>query len=179
MSAANPFSLSIPDADLDLLRRKLELARFPDELDDAGWDYGVPLPHIKRLVDHWLHRFDWRSVEAHLNQLPMFTQDIEVQGFSSLSVHYVHKRSNVPNAIPLLFVHGCEPFTLLSLPLLFLAIPLGPGSFLEVRKILPLLTAPSPGHPSFHVIAPSLPGFAFSEAPHKPGFAGYQYAEVC
>ena len=54
----------------------------------------------------------------------------------------------------------------------------GPGSFLEVRKILPLLVEAAPEHPSFHVVAPSLPGFGFSEAPRKPGFAGPQYAEV-
>ena len=55
---------------------------------------------------------------------------------------------------------------------------IGPGHFLEVEKMLPLLTASSPDHPSFHVVAPSLPGFGFSEAPKKPGFAGPQFAEV-
>lgn len=55
----------------------------------------------------------------------------------------------------------------------------GPGSFLEVRKILPLLTAVSPEQPSFNVVAMSLPGFAFSEGPKKKGFAAAQYAEVC
>lgn len=55
---------------------------------------------------------------------------------------------------------------------------IGPGSFLEVRKLLPLLTQASPEHPSFHVVAISLPGYGFSEAPRKPGFAGAQYAEV-
>jgi pimeloyl-ACP methyl ester carboxylesterase len=55
----------------------------------------------------------------------------------------------------------------------------GPGHFLEVEKILPLLTAASPEHPSFHVVAPSLPGYGFSEAPSKPGFGLSQYAEVC
>lgn len=54
----------------------------------------------------------------------------------------------------------------------------GPGDFLEVRKILPLLTANTGDHPSFHVVAPSLPGFGFSEGAKKPGFAGRQYAEV-
>ncbi len=44
--------------------------------------------------------------------------------------------------------------------------------------MLPLLTASSPEHPSFHVVALSLPGYGFSEAPKKPGFKGPQYAEV-
>jgi pimeloyl-ACP methyl ester carboxylesterase len=54
----------------------------------------------------------------------------------------------------------------------------GPGHFLEVEKMLPLLTAPSAEHPSFHVVAPSLPGFGFSEYTTKTGFGLAEYAEV-
>ncbi|RPD73938.1 alpha/beta-hydrolase [Lentinus tigrinus ALCF2SS1-7] len=155
-----PFKLAIPQADLDLLRQKLRLVRFPDELDGAGWDYGVPLGDVKRLAAHWKDMFDWRKAEAKINELPMFTRDIEVEGFGTLNVHYVHQKSEVKNAIPLLFVHGW------------------PGDFLEVRKVLSLLTGKSPDHPSFHVVAPSLPGFGFSSAINKPGFKGPQYAEL-
>ncbi|KAI0794065.1 alpha/beta-hydrolase [Fomes fomentarius] len=155
-----PFTLAIADEDLNFLQEKLKLCRLPDEVDDAGWDYGVPLADICRLVSRWKDGFDWRATEAELNQLPMFIREIDVDGFGTLDIHYVHRKSAAKNAIPLLFVHGW------------------PGSFLEVRKILPLLTSVSPEHPSFHVVAPSLPGFAFSGAPHKPGFAGSQYAEV-
>ncbi|KAI1794412.1 epoxide hydrolase [Ganoderma leucocontextum] len=155
-----PFNLAIPDADIEHLQRALELARFPDELDGAGWDYGAPLADVKRLVAHWKSGFDWRKAEVEINKLPMSTRDIEVDGFGTLNVHYVHQVSDVKGAIPLLFVHGW------------------PGHFLEVRKMLPLLTAGGEDHPSFHVVAPSLPGFGFSEAPHKPGFKGPQYAEL-
>jgi hypothetical protein len=54
----------------------------------------------------------------------------------------------------------------------------GPGHFLEVEKILPLLTSSSAEHPSFHVVAPSLPGYGFSEYPSKAGFGLREYAEV-
>ncbi|RPD56179.1 alpha/beta-hydrolase [Lentinus tigrinus ALCF2SS1-6] len=155
-----PYSISIPDSELNLLKKKLELSRFPDELEGAGWDYGVPLPHVKRLAEYWKDGFDWRKSEAALNRLPMYTRDIDVEGFGTLNIHYVHQKSDVANAIPLLFVHGW------------------PGSFIEVRKLLPLLTAGGSDHPSFHVVAPSLPGFGFSQAPSKPGFKGPQYAEV-
>ncbi|PIL25386.1 hypothetical protein GSI_13276 [Ganoderma sinense ZZ0214-1] len=158
--APRPFKLAVPDADLDVLHQKLELARFPDELEGAGWEYGTPLADMKRLTEHWKNGFNWRKTEAEINKLPMFTRDIEVEGFGTLNVHFVHQVSDVRNAIPLLFVHGWL------------------GSFLEVRKILPMLTAGGEDHPSFHVVAPSLPGFAFSEAPHKPGFRGPQYAEL-
>lgn len=50
---------------------------------------------------------------------------------------------------------------------------------MEVSKLLPLLTEVDPHKPSFHVVAFSLPGFGFSEAPQKKGFAVSQYAEVC
>ncbi|KAL1950145.1 hypothetical protein VTO73DRAFT_5268 [Trametes versicolor] len=159
-TSEKPFTLSVPEADLELLRKKLELVRLPDELDGANWDYGAPLADIKRLVTHWKDSYDWRKSEAEINKLPMFTRDIEVDGHGSLNIHYIHQKSEVKNAIPLLFVHGW------------------PGDFLEVRKMLPLLTAKSEGNPSFHVVALSLPGFGFSEAPKKPGFAGAQYAEV-
>ncbi|CAL1713454.1 unnamed protein product [Somion occarium] len=155
-----PFALAIPDADLDILHKKLEVTRLPDELEDARWDYGVPLDDIKRLVARWKDGFDWRASEAAINAIPQFTRDIDVEGHDTLNIHYIHQRSALDNAIPLLFVHGW------------------PGHFMEVSKLLPLLTAVSPDHPSFHVVAISLPGFGFSEAPKKKGFAITQHAEV-
>ena len=68
----------------------------------------VPLADVKRLVAHWKDGFDWRKAEAEINELPMFTRDIEVDGFGTLNVHYVHQVSEVKDAIPLLFVHGCK-----------------------------------------------------------------------
>ncbi|KIJ64436.1 hypothetical protein HYDPIDRAFT_132296 [Hydnomerulius pinastri MD-312] len=155
------FSIAVPQDKIEILQRKLALAELPDELDDAGWKYGAPIADIKRLMERWKNGYDWRRYETELNnELPMFTRDIEVNGCGSLNIHYVHKKSEVHNAVPLLFVHGW------------------PGSFYEVRKLLPLLTAESPEHPSFHVVALSLPGFGFSEAPKKQGFSSAQYAEV-
>ncbi|KAI9061986.1 alpha/beta-hydrolase [Trametes sanguinea] len=159
-STEQPFTLSIADDDIDLLHKKLNLTRFPNELENAGWDYGAPLADVKRLVDHWRWTFDWRKAESGINTLPMFTRDIAVEGFGAVNIHYVHQKSEAERAIPLLFVHGW------------------PGHFLEVRKMLPLLTERSDEHPSFHVVALSLPGAGFSEAPKKPGFTGRQYTEV-
>lgn len=103
-----PFKLSIPESDLELLRNKLALTRFPDEIEGANWDYGVPLADIKRLVSRWKDGYDWRKYEATINEIPQFTRDIEVDGFGPINVHYVHQRSTLENAIPLLFMHGCE-----------------------------------------------------------------------
>ncbi|KAK7689868.1 hypothetical protein QCA50_006507 [Cerrena zonata] len=155
-----PFTLSVADKDLDFLKQKLDLVRFPDELENATWDYGAPLEDVKRLVGKWKDGFDWRASEATINTLPQFTRDIEIEGFGTLNIHYVHQKSQLENAIPLLFVHGW------------------PGHFVEVSKLLPLLTTTSADGPSFHVVTFSLPGFGFSEAPKKPGFAMNQYSEV-
>lgn len=165
MSAENPFNISVSDDALTRLQAKLDASTFPDELENVGWTYGVPLADIRRLVARWKQGFDWKQIEKALNdELPQFTTNIEVDGFQTLNVHFVHKKSEAANAIPLLFVHGC---THLYLPSRYLARSraafIGPGSFIEVRKVLPLLVANTPEHPSFNVVAVSLPGFTFSE----------------
>ncbi|KAJ2924887.1 hypothetical protein H1R20_g12195, partial [Candolleomyces eurysporus] len=166
LSSEKPFQISISSFDLTLLRQKLELVRLAHEVDNAGWDYGVPLSEIKRLTAYWKDTFlpKWHEHEAKLNEDlgPQFTRDIEVDGgFGKINVHYVHRKSAVVDAVPLLFVHGW------------------PGSVLEVKKILPLLVEESPDYPSFHVVAISLPGYGFSEAPQRKGFEAVQLAEVC
>jgi len=104
-----PFRINVPDSKLELLAKKLELAELPDELEEAGWAYGVPLTDIQRLVARWKSGYDWRKHETAFNEeLPQYQVSIEVEGFGSLTIHYVHKRSRVQKAIPLLFVHGCE-----------------------------------------------------------------------
>ncbi|KAK1227129.1 hypothetical protein PQX77_009869 [Marasmius sp. AFHP31] len=158
---ATPFNISIPDSEIAFLKQKLELTRLPDELDGAGWDYGAPLADIKRLVARWKDGYDWRKYEKELNdELPQFTRDIEIDGHGMLNIHYIHKKSEAKGAIPLLFVHGW------------------PGSFIEVRRILPLLTAVEDDKPSFDVVALSLPGYGFSEATKKRGFDLTKYAET-
>lgn len=103
-----PFQIAIPDSSLSFLQQKLALSTFPDELDEAGWDYGVPLADIRRLVARWKEGYDWRKHEAQLNaELPQFTRDIEVEGHGTLNIHYIHGKSEVSDAVPLLFVHGC------------------------------------------------------------------------
>ncbi|KAI9778331.1 MAG: hypothetical protein M1839_008118 [Geoglossum umbratile] len=156
-----PFTISIPDTALSALQQKLSCATFPDELDSAAWDYGAPLEDIERLTKYWKEGFDWRKQEALLNCMPQFITSIPIDGFETLDIHFVHQKSEVNAAIPLLFVHGW------------------PGSFIEVSKLLPLLTKGTPNSPAFHVVAPSLPNFGFSQGSKKRGFGPHQYAEAC
>ncbi|KAF3768088.1 alpha/beta-hydrolase [Cryphonectria parasitica EP155] len=165
MSAVKPFQISVPDSELEKLKTKLSQASFPQDVEFSdSWDFGVPLKDIKRLASYWQNAFDWRAAEARLNaELPQFTTTIVIDdNFGDIELHFVHQRSDRPDSIPLLFCHGW------------------PGSFLEVSKILPLLVKPSSAdQPSFHVVAPSLPNYGFSEKITRPGFGPAQYAHVC
>jgi pimeloyl-ACP methyl ester carboxylesterase len=162
-SQPEPYTISVSDSTIEKLKRKLSDADYPDELDTADqWPYGSPLSDVKRLANHWENKFDWRKVESKLNELPNFRKPVNVEGFGPIDIHFVHKKSSNPNAIPLLFSHGW------------------PGSFVEVTKLLPLLEAgEKEGKPAFHIVAPSLPNFGFSQKILKPGFALSQYAETC
>lgn len=162
MADIHPYTISISDSQLDDLKQRLSLAKFPDELDGAEWDLGAPLQDVKRLTKYWKDSFDWKKAEGDLNKFPQFTTSIEVDGFAPLTIHFLHQKSNVQNAIPLLFVHGW------------------PGSFMEVIKVIDQLAGgDGKDTPSFHVVAISLPNFGFSSGPKKRGFALEHYAESC
>jgi pimeloyl-ACP methyl ester carboxylesterase len=114
---------------------------------------GTPLIEVKRLTEVWKNDFDWRKAEAKINVLPHYITDIDVEGFGSLNIHFLHSKSSIKTAIPLLFVHGW------------------PGGFWEANKILPLLTTDGDGSaPSFDVVVPSLPGYGFSDGCKQKGF---------
>ena len=155
-----PYTIAVPDQRLEQLRERLSIASFPDELDEAGWQYGAPLADVKRLTSYWQNNFNWREQEAKLNELPNFHTNVAVDGVGELDIHFLHQKSEVKNAIPLLFVHGW------------------PGSFIEVTKILPLLTKRDGASPSFHIVAPSLPNFGFSQGVKQKGFGLAQYAQT-
>ncbi|KAH9898954.1 alpha/beta-hydrolase [Xylariomycetidae sp. FL2044] len=161
MADIKPYTIKVDDARLEDLKLRLSLAKFPDELDEAGWDMGAPLADVKRLTRYWKDTYDWRKAERELNQMPHFVTDVQCEGFEPLAIHFVHVRSGVEGAVPLLFIHGW------------------PGHFDEVRKILgPLTQGDGVTAPAFDVVAPSLPNFGFSEGPRKRGFALEQYAET-
>ncbi len=108
-------------------------------------DGGLPLAYVDALVQHWLNEFDWRRQEATLNRLPQFIHET-----AGSRLHYVHARCSRPSAMPLVLLHGW------------------PGSFVEMRYVVPRLVH------DFHVVVPSLPGYAFSSLPA----AGYSNARI-
>lgn len=163
MADIKPFTISVPDEAVEDLKTRLSLAKFPnDELDGAGWDYGTPLAVVKRFAAYWRDTYDWRVAEAELNQHPHFTTTIQCDGYEPLQIHFLHQRSKVEHAIPLLFIHGW------------------PGSFMEALKIYKQLADPDHHNaPAFHFVALSLPNYGFSSGSRKKGFALAQYAETC
>ncbi|KAB2347761.1 epoxide hydrolase family protein [Actinomadura rudentiformis] len=128
-----PFRIDVPQADLDDLADRLARTRWPDELSDAGRDYGIPLARVKELAEYWRTGYDWRAHEAELNELTQFTTEIDEQ-----TIHFVHVRSTRPDALALILVHGW------------------PGSYLEFLDVIEPLSQ------DFHLVIPSIPGFGFS-----------------
>jgi pimeloyl-ACP methyl ester carboxylesterase len=150
------YQIQIPESELELLRRKLELTRLPRTTVKWREDNDVPDTLIGDTLKYWLESYDWRAAEALLNRLPQFVLPIEVDdGFGTLDIYFVHSTCSVINSIPLLFIYGW------------------PGSFMEIQKGLPLLN-----EAGFHVVAPSLPGYGFSSYTDKAGFDIRRHAEV-
>ncbi len=142
-----PFRIEIPQADIEYLHSRLANARWPGELPGVGWDRGIPLGCLKELAEYWRTQYDWRAQEALLNQYPQFTTEIDGQ-----RIHFLHVRSDHPGAKPLLITHGF------------------PSSVTEFLQLIQPLVNPATGQ-AFHVIAPSLPGYAFSTPLSATGWA--------
>ncbi|MEZ0470070.1 epoxide hydrolase family protein [Luteimonas salinilitoris] len=154
-----PFRIAVPQHAIEDLYRRLDRARLPGSVDEGSWEDGASLSFIKRLVHHWRYTFDWRTAEARLNELPQFMAKI-----GQLDVHFVYQKGVGPAPLPLVLTHGW------------------PGSFIEMERILPLLTDPGshggdPGD-AFDVVVPSLPGFGFSQAPTEAGVSSRQVAQM-
>jgi epoxide hydrolase len=145
--AIEPFRIDIPQDRLDDLRLRLARTRWPEPEPVADWSQGVPLAILTELCQHWHDEYDWRTTEQRLNRIPQFRTTID-----DLPIHFLHVRSPHPDATPLILTHGW------------------PGSFLEFEQALPLLTDPPDGEPAFHVVAASLPGYAFSGQPTTTGW---------
>ncbi|MFI7323998.1 epoxide hydrolase family protein [Streptomyces rubiginosohelvolus] len=143
------------DAELDDLRARLAAARLPEAETVRGappgprrWDQGVPLADLAEIVEYWRTGYDWRAFEERLNRVGQFRTTVD-----GLGIHFLHRRSARPDAAPLLLTHGW------------------PGSVVEFLHVMDELADPQDAEaPAFHVVAPSLPGFGFSEKPATTGW---------
>ncbi|NYD37950.1 epoxide hydrolase family protein [Actinomycetospora corticicola] len=149
MTELTPFTVDVPEADLDDLRRRLAATRLPDAPRGIDWSSGVERGYLAELLRVWRDEFDWRAVEKRLNAWPQVTTTIDGQ-----PVHAVHARSDHADAVPLLLLHGW---------------PSTPADFLLV---LPALVE------RFHVVAPSLPGSGLSGPTLEVGWDLDRYART-
>jgi pimeloyl-ACP methyl ester carboxylesterase len=154
-----PFTVHVPQAALDELRRRIAATRWPEKETVADSSQGVPLATMEELARHWATDHDWRKAEAKLNALPQFITEID-----GLDIHFIHVRSPHKDALPLIITHGW------------------PGSVLEQIKLIGPLTDPTAhggkAEDAFDVVIPSMPGYGFSGKPTSTGWGPERMARA-
>ena len=146
-----PFRIEVSEADIIDLDTRLARTRWPESETVTDWSQGVPLDYLKGLCLYWAKAYNWRGREARLNRFPQFRTEID-----GLGIHFLHVRSPVEDALPLVMTHGW------------------PGSVVEFLEVIGPLTDPEShggaAGDAFHVVCPSLPGYAFSDKPTTTGW---------
>lgn len=146
-----PFSVPVAGDEVAWIRDRVAAYRWFEEPPAAGWRHGTNRDYMQRLHAYWLDGYDWAAAVAHLNRLPHLRVAVADDGGRPFHLHCVHLRSSRADARPLLIAHGW------------------PGSILEFDAIIEQLAEPEDAAaPAFHVVAPSLPGYAWSDRPAAP-----------
>jgi len=150
-TSIRPFHVSVPDAELADLRRRINATRWPEREPVADASQGVQLATAQKLAQYWATDYDWRKIEAKLSALPQFVTEID-----GLDIHFIHVRSKHDGALPLIVTHGW------------------PGSIIEQLKIIEPLTNPTAhggaASDAFDLVIPSMPGYGFSGKPATTGW---------
>ena len=145
------FTVDVPQEQLDDLRRRIRLTRWPSKELVADRSQGVQLATMQELARYWTTDYDWRKAEARLNALPQFTTQID-----GVDIHFIHVTSPHENALPLIMTHGW------------------PGSVIELLETVGPLTDPTAhggqAEDAFHLVLPSLPGYGFASEPAELGW---------
>lgn len=146
-----PFKISISDAELEDLKRRLQATRWPDKETPSDWTQGIPLSYMQEICAYWADQYDWRRCETMLNGFDQFRTPIDGVG-----IHFLHIKSPHPKAIPMVMTHGW------------------PGSVIEFHKVIGPLTDPvahgGDAADAFDIVCPTLPGYGFSNKPTSPGW---------
>ena len=96
----------------------------------------------------WLNEFDWRIHEDRINSFPNFKASVKDTEGNTIEIQSLALFSEKADAIPIAFFHGW------------------PGSICEFLDLLDILKKRySPKDLPYHVIVPSLPGYAYSSGP--------------
>ncbi len=150
-SGVRPFRFEVPEREIEELRRRIDATRWPTKELVADRSQGVQLAATQELARYWTTEYDWRRCEARLNALPQFKTQID-----GLDIHFIHVKSAHENALPLIMTHGW------------------PGSIIELLETIGPLTDPTAhggnAEDAFHLVLPSIPGYAFSDEPTELGW---------
>jgi pimeloyl-ACP methyl ester carboxylesterase len=150
-SEIRPFTIQVPEADLEDLRARIVAMRWPEKETVPDQSQGPRLTTMRALADYWATEYDWRRCEARMNSFPQFLTEID-----GLDIHFLHVRSPHEDALPLIVCHGW------------------PGSIVEQLKIIEPLTDPTAhggqASDAFHVVVPSMPGYGYSGKPTTTGW---------
>ena len=98
--AVTPFRIAVPDSDLDVLHAGIGRTRWPDQVEDAGWDYGTPLGFLQELVEYWANGFRWREREQLLNVLPQYRTTVDAPTISPRSLRNADTVSETVSWVP-------------------------------------------------------------------------------
>ena len=143
-STPSPFKIIVTEDVINDIKNRLSLTRWPDEIPESHWKYGASLKYLKELIHYWKTEYDWRTHERRLNNFDQFKVKI-----NDVDLHYIYIPGKGPNPMPLLLSHGW------------------PGSIYEFIRIIGPLTDPSSyggnSKDAFSIVAPSLPGYGFSQ----------------
>ncbi|MBL7702980.1 MAG: epoxide hydrolase [Ferruginibacter sp.] len=146
----------IPDKEIDALKLRLKLTRWPSPIESSNWADGTDSNYLRSLVDYWADQYNWREREKRINSYNHFVAEVE-----GTNIHFIHEKGKGENPIPLLLMQGW------------------PSSFIQMLDIIPLLTeSRQDGTPSFDVVAASLPGYPFSQIPVKHGMSFFKIAQL-
>ena len=149
------FKVSIDESKIEDLYKRIDLTRWPDEINDDIWTLGTKKSFLKDAVQYWRNDFDWKKHEKQINDFGSY----KFKTKDDLEIHFIHSKSNSKSSIPILITHGW------------------PGSVQEFFKIIPLLNKDRDGL-SFDVICPSMPGYGFSDKPSEKGYNSKKIAEI-
>jgi pimeloyl-ACP methyl ester carboxylesterase len=154
-----PFQVDVPEEALEDLRRRVAAVRWPSRELVSDRSQGVQLATIQELARYWATDDDWRKGEAKLNALSQFKTEID-----GVDIHFIHVKSRHENATPLIMTHGW------------------PGSVIELLEVVGPLTDPTAhggrAEDAFHLVLPSIPGYAFSAEPTEVGWSSGRVAQA-
>ncbi|CAD0028213.1 unnamed protein product [Aureobasidium pullulans] len=169
-----PYKVEIDANDISSMKHLLAHSKIgPATYENQQTDrrFGMNRDWLINAKKHWETEYDWyrlshlpsttklpftdetfqcrRRCEKNINSFPNFTIPVTDDKGSDFTIHFLALFSKKSDAIPLIFLHGW------------------PGSILEFLSMLAVIKKqyPNPEDLPYHIIVPSLPGYAFSSSP--------------